>query len=79
MSLEQLEELEQERDQRGDNSKQLTFDCLHAKVNGNRVFCEKGYPLGTARDGTTDLVSVLRGITSAPCKDCAEFEGMDNV
>jgi len=56
----------------------LTFDCLNCKYNKNlpdRCYCACGIKLGTAQNGSMDLVSVLRGRTALVCRTCVSFNG----
>ena len=56
-----------------------TRNCLHAKVFGDRVLCENGYPIGNHygeyRDGGMSLRRVCaHGRLMGDCRDCAEWE-----
>ena len=53
----------------------LTYDCFEAKVRGEKVYCDKGYPLCGKRGETIGLISVLRGYSSGNCKSCPNFNG----
>jgi len=68
-----LARLEEQRDKLRKQGKVMTFDCMNAIVKGNRVFCSKGKRLGQARDGSLDLMLVLRGICSGSCKNCEYY------
>lgn len=69
---EALDKLQELRDvKRG--SERLTFDCFNLKYKEDRVHCARGRKLGTAKDGSLALITVLRGITSSVCKNCNDF------
>ena len=78
MNLEELEELEKERDLRRAVGTRLAFDCYHLKVVEDRVFCAKGKHLGQAKDGSLALSLVLKGLTPKVCKTCEWFEDETN-
>ena len=80
MSLWNSDELELRRELRRKRSGRITFDCYSLKVKGlnvKRVYCVKGHHLGRAKDGTADLVTVMRGILFGTCKTCKDFDGGD--
>lgn len=56
-------------------SERLTFDCFNLKYKEDRAYCSTGRKLGTAKDGSLALITVLRGITSSVCKNCEDFTG----
>ena len=53
----------------------LAFDCYRCKAKGDKAVCEAGHPIGTAKDGSSPLVSVLMGWTSSDCKVCPDYNG----
>lgn len=54
----------------------ITYDCYSLKLKGKgRVYCAKGKHLGRAKDGTADILSVLRGTLLGVCKGCGSFDG----
>jgi len=55
------------------------YECSHARVYGNRIYCDKGYRLsGVSRDGSLDLDWLERGrpLAMAVCQDCPDFDYM---
>lgn len=53
----------------------ITFDCLQARVMGNRVRCAAGHKLHPgSRDGSMYLIAVLRGRTSNACIFCTDYK-----
>jgi len=69
-------ELEEQRSEARLNSGRITFDCFHLKMkNKNRVYCSKGKHLGRAKDGTADIISILKGVSLGVCKSCEFFDG----
>ncbi len=68
-----LNKLEEQRNSLRESGKIMTFDCLNTRVKDNRVFCTKGKLLGQAKDGSLDLITVLRGVCSGSCKDCEDY------
>lgn len=69
-----MDMLETGREEQRKRKGRLTFDCRHAKSQGDWVICEK-YEL--ARSGHMSLLSVLRGRTAKLCKSCLDFDGDD--
>ena len=55
----------------------ITFDCFNLKVRGDRVFCSKSHLLSRAKDGTADLITILRGTCFGVCKKCKDYDGGD--
>jgi hypothetical protein len=55
------------------NKRRITYDCLSAIVDGERVKCNIGRPIGHAADRSMNLVSVLDGRSSAVCQDCKGY------
>ncbi len=56
------------------SKRRVTYDCLHAIVDGRKVSCNKGNRIGTTTDGHLDLVSVLRGRSAKVCQDCKNYD-----
>ena len=54
--------------------RRITYDCLHAIVDSDKVKCNKGNDIGTAKDGSMDLVSVLRGRSAKVCQNCKDYD-----
>ena len=69
---ESLDKLEQVRTVKR-KSGRLTFDCLNLRCKDDRAYCSKGKLLGRAKDGSLDLLTVLRGMTSGTCKGCGDY------
>jgi hypothetical protein len=53
--------------------RRVTYDCLSAIVDGERVKCNIGRSIGHAADGSMNLVSVLSGRSSSVCQDCKGY------
>jgi len=53
------------------------YECSHARVQGTRIYCDRGYPL-TSKTGKVDLdVRMLaEGKALAPkvCQQCSDFD-----
>lgn len=58
--------------------KRSLYQCLNAKVKGDRIYCAKGHPIGRANDGTVPLVSLVRGasLQRTICQDCSDYDEM---
>lgn len=56
------------------NKHRIPYDCLHAIVDGDRVRCNKGNHIGSAKDSSTDLVSTLRGRSALVCQNCTNYD-----
>lgn len=65
--------LEEQRDERRRKAGRISFDCLNLKVRGDRVICAKGKLLGSSRDGSIALITVMRGVLLGSCRECSEF------
>jgi len=52
--------------------RRLTYDCLSAIVDGERVKCNIGRHIGHAADGSMNLVSVLSGRSAKVCQGCKD-------
>lgn len=73
-----LDKFEEDRDWKRKREKEgrLTFDCIFAKVVGDKVACGEGLRLvPNSKDGNMQLLSVLRGRTARRCKSCNKFDG----
>ena len=56
----------------------LTYDCMAAKVHGNRVECAKGHTFPSPGPGQARglrLESVLTGRSSRVCQGCKDYDG----
>jgi len=56
------------------------YECFHARVKGERIYCEKGHDLQEPAhgDGTLNIEWLARGepLVMSVCQDCADFESM---
>lgn len=56
------------------------YECAHARVKGDRIYCAKGHPLQGKgeRNGSLDIERLARGepLIMSVCQDCADFESM---
>ena len=60
------------------HKRRLTYDCMNAIVNQDRVLCKKGHEFPQTTKGQyrgLDLVSVLTGRSSRICQDCKDYDG----
>lgn len=61
--------------------RRLTYDCMNARVKGDRVICRDGYlfpQIGCGKGGEyigLDLVGVLAGRSSSVCQGCEDYDG----
>jgi hypothetical protein len=70
-----LDKLETNRELKRKYYGRLAFDCFRCMVKGNKAYCSKGHALGTAKDNTAPLISVLQGRTSTICRACTDYSG----
>jgi hypothetical protein len=60
--------------------KKLTlYECFHARVRGDRIYCDAGLNLSpTSVDGTLDVRRLARGepLAMSICQGCVYFERM---
>jgi len=59
--------------------KRTLYECSHARVKGNCIYCRKGYPLSpNSRNGHIGIERLARGeaLALAPCQKCADFDSM---
>jgi len=68
-AAQQLDKLRQEARAK----RHITYDCFFAVVQGNKVVCKLGYPMGRSKDKSMSLRAVLRGRSSKMCRDCADY------
>jgi len=54
--------------------RRITYDCFNTTVAGDRVVCSKGYPMGSSKDGSMLLISVLAGRSCKVCQDCSVYD-----
>jgi hypothetical protein len=56
------------------------YDCYHARVRGNYIYCQKGHSLHdyNGRNVPVNIQRLARGapLVFSVCKKCADFEGM---
>ena len=52
------------------------YDCQHARVSPEGVFCEKGYPFPQKRRIPLKRVAGGEPLRSRICQDCHDFESM---
>jgi len=64
--------------QRSDTGERSLYECLHARVQGDRIYCEKGHPLREQgrRNGPLNIQRLARGepLVLSICQECADFE-----
>ena len=58
--------------------KRTLYECSHPKVKGDRIYCAKGYRLGSNKDGTIPVTQWARGdpLELKICQSCPSFESM---
>jgi hypothetical protein len=58
--------------------KRSLYQCFNARVKGDKIYCAKGWPLGVRKDGTADLIRLIRGesLELSICQDCVDFDSM---
>ena len=54
------------------------YDCLYAKVEGDRIRCSEGQRLSNRKDGTVGIMRLAKGsrLTMHICQQCDAFESM---
>jgi len=59
----------------------ITYDCYNAMYprKGSRVRCRLGLRMGSEKDATMELNSVLAGRTGAGCRQCQKYNGDEGV
>lgn len=60
------------------SGKRLTYDCMGAVVQRDRVVCKFGHEVkggGTPKYPSMPLLSVLKGISSKACQHCPDYDG----
>jgi len=58
--------------------RRLTYDCMNTRVQGEWVYCRKGYKLpspGRQNSNGLGLLSVLKGRSSQICQKCKDYDG----
>ena len=59
--------------------KRTLCECSHARVGGNRIYCDKGYVFSLkSNNGGLDVKRLARGdpLALAVCQDCLDFDSM---
>lgn len=59
--------------------KRTLYQCSHARVRGNRIYCEKGHPLSLkSGDGCLDIRRLARGepLMLGICQECPDFDSL---
>ena len=61
-------------------SKRSLYECLHARVKGDRIYCDKGYRFeGQERqNGSLNIEWLARGkpLVMSVCQKCVDFESV---
>ena len=56
--------------------KRTLYECAHARVKGQKIYCRQGYPLSRAKaDGRLDIRWLAEGrhLSMAVCQHCGDF------
>ena len=58
--------------------KRSLYQCFNARVKIDKIYCAKGWPLGNRKDGTIDLLRLMRGepLVCSGCQECGDFDSM---
>ncbi|AQU05291.1 hypothetical protein B1778_00680 [Dehalococcoides mccartyi] len=59
--------------------KRTLYECAHARVKGESIYCCKGYQLHPRPgDGHVDISRLAKGqrLAFKPCQDCLDFDCM---
>jgi hypothetical protein len=59
--------------------KKTLYECSHARVQGRRIYCNRGYPLSQkSGDGSLDIKRLAEGEPLALniCQPCPDFDCM---
>ncbi len=62
-----------------ETKKRTLYECAHARVNGEGVYCRKGYQLSLRPgNGHLDINRLARGqrLAFKACQDCLDFDCM---
>jgi hypothetical protein len=57
--------------------KRTLYECLHARVKGQNIYCQKGYLFyHSPGNGHVDIERLARGqrLAFRICQDCGDFE-----
>ena len=56
------------------------YECFHARVRGNYIYCQKGHPFHNngSGNGTINIQRLASGrpLVMSVCQDCEDFECM---
>ena len=54
------------------------YQCFNARVKTDKICCANGWPLGVRKDGTIDLIRLMRGdpLECSGCQECVDFDCM---
>lgn len=58
--------------------KRSLYQCLNAKVLGDKIYCSKGHKLGGVKGGRLDVLRLIRGepLELSICQDCPDYDEM---
>ena len=62
-----------------ETKKRTLYECAHARVKGESIFCAKGFPLNLRPDnGHLDISRLARGqrLAFKACQNCLDFDCM---
>jgi len=62
-----------------DTVKRTLYECSHARVGGNRIYCGKGHVFSLKSNNSgLDAKRLARGdpLVLAVCQDCSDFDSM---
>jgi len=62
-----------------DTVKKALYECSHARVGGNRIYCDKGHVFSLKSNNSgLDVKRLARGdpLVLAVCQDCLDFDSM---
>jgi hypothetical protein len=66
--------------ERSNTTERSLYECFHARVKGDRVYCQKGHPLQDKgrQNGSISMQRLARGepLVMSICQECADFEVM---
>jgi len=66
--------------ERSNTTERSLYECFHARVKGDRVYCQKGHPLQDRgrQNGSINIQRLARGepLELSICQECADFESM---
>lgn len=57
------------------------YQCFNARVKDERIYCVKGYRIGSAKDGTLPVARLVRGeaLVLSACQRCPDFDFMGDT